>query len=640
MLVLGGRTFTLGGVTVFSDHADASQFWYLPAPVTLATGADGEPQLSFLKYRPAVVAAGEKGGGFLAFTVALPLAADTAQQIRAQLATLFPGVSEPRLSPAPFVDGSVRLVALDLQGADGTVVAPTAAGGFQMVEKILGSAMPSLAGDEQATFGLTLSQEGATVLERALADDTTPLGALYTLSFVGLRPPLDVRVTADLKLVYQALSLKLDVEVSWLSAGIDAAMATLVQAGAIKIEILNPTNDEENQRKEQQALALFQQQLVEDWFRPTLTPAMPPAPDATTPTTPAAPTTPALALRLRAVSEDEQKTFVAEYHESQAVRRTHTVQGLFGALARGVDRAKHFRDVDLDDPFFRVITVTLTPPRDFDGIGLSNAVVGLDYAGDHSDVAFTRDTRDRASWQAFRNPRDGSAFSYTVGYTFDPRSDWEGEKLAYDVPATRTENALVYVNPFETLGFFAIQLTPGRIEWSVIDAIEIYLARQTTAIWRPEKRILLRADSPPQTWKLRLADKHDDAFSWRLTYHLKSGGRLERPAATTNAPAILVEDPFVDKLDVVFQPVFDAAKTRSASVDTSYEDPDQGYVSEGHVDLTAGGQAAHVLIPIFDPAKRRFKYRVTLIGADGAIHTGAWVEGDETLLMVTDSGAR
>src|SRR5438067_863921 len=170
MLVLGGRTLTLGGVTVLGDHADASQFYYLPSTVGLANGDDGEPLFTFLKYRPAVVASGERGGGFVTFTSALPLAEETAKQLRKQLAALY-GVAEPKLSPAPFVDGTVQCLTVDLQGAGGAAAAARPAGAFQMVEKILGSTMPSLAGDEQASFGLTLSQEGATLLERAFSDE-------------------------------------------------------------------------------------------------------------------------------------------------------------------------------------------------------------------------------------------------------------------------------------------------------------------------------------------------------------------------------------------------------------------------------------------------------------------------------------
>ena len=56
MLVMGSKTVTVDGVTVFADHADKRQFWYLPAPVTLAERA-GVPQFTLIRYRPAVAKA-------------------------------------------------------------------------------------------------------------------------------------------------------------------------------------------------------------------------------------------------------------------------------------------------------------------------------------------------------------------------------------------------------------------------------------------------------------------------------------------------------------------------------------------------------------------------------------------------------
>ena len=37
MLLLSTSSITVDGVTVFPDHADKNQFWFLPAPVTIAT---------------------------------------------------------------------------------------------------------------------------------------------------------------------------------------------------------------------------------------------------------------------------------------------------------------------------------------------------------------------------------------------------------------------------------------------------------------------------------------------------------------------------------------------------------------------------------------------------------------------------
>lgn len=74
MQQLGSETITVDGVTVFSDHADPNQWWYLPAPVELAKRqADGRPAFTFIKWRPAAVEAGAKGGGFAMLETCLRL---------------------------------------------------------------------------------------------------------------------------------------------------------------------------------------------------------------------------------------------------------------------------------------------------------------------------------------------------------------------------------------------------------------------------------------------------------------------------------------------------------------------------------------------------------------------------------------
>ena len=77
MLLLGSRSITVEGITVFPDHADPDQFWYLPGPVQLADRPDGQKAFTFIQYRPAAVAGGAKGGGFLTFQVDLKLDKDT-----------------------------------------------------------------------------------------------------------------------------------------------------------------------------------------------------------------------------------------------------------------------------------------------------------------------------------------------------------------------------------------------------------------------------------------------------------------------------------------------------------------------------------------------------------------------------------
>ena len=103
MLLLGSRTITVEGITVFPDHADPDQFWYLPGPVQLARRPDGDQAFTFIKYKPAAVAGGAKGGGFVMFQVDLRLEKDLERRITSSLRSIAKG--RPRLSAPPFDEG-------------------------------------------------------------------------------------------------------------------------------------------------------------------------------------------------------------------------------------------------------------------------------------------------------------------------------------------------------------------------------------------------------------------------------------------------------------------------------------------------------------------------------------------------------
>ena len=54
MLQFGSKTFEVDGVTVFADHEDQNQFWYLASEVALGQRrSDGRPAFTFIKYKPA-----------------------------------------------------------------------------------------------------------------------------------------------------------------------------------------------------------------------------------------------------------------------------------------------------------------------------------------------------------------------------------------------------------------------------------------------------------------------------------------------------------------------------------------------------------------------------------------------------------
>ncbi|MBV9577562.1 MAG: hypothetical protein JO057_03110 [Chloroflexi bacterium] len=281
MLLFSSDTFTVNGITVFPDHEKRGDFWCLPGPVGLETlDGSSEPQFLLTSYAPDVAGSGIQGVGFLNVTLSLKLSDENQQAIIGKIRTVFPDVSDPLLSIVPFDEGTVQIVALDMQGSGGATASPGAAGAGQAVERILGTSAPELFGNNDALFALTLTEEGATILEQAFRDGMAPVGGIYNLKFTGVQPALDVKITADLKRVYDSFSVGLTGQVYFVSAGIDATFEKLRQDQVIRIEVANLTTDASGVDRENWALNLFKDQILAQFFQPSLTPATAQAADA------------------------------------------------------------------------------------------------------------------------------------------------------------------------------------------------------------------------------------------------------------------------------------------------------------------------------------------------------------------------
>jgi hypothetical protein len=787
MLLLGSKSITVDGVQVFSDHADPNQFWYLPAPVALSRDPQTrEADFTFLKFRPAAVSGGARGGGFLMFTVNLQPDQQLQNRILAKVAALAPG--EAKLSAVSFDEGTVQCIAMNLQGGGGTV-AQDRPGQFTAVESILGACVPALFGDNAAAFSLTLTQEGATLLEEAFQDGMAPIGVIYSLKFTGMRPALDVKITADYKRIFDQLSAGLSASAYFLSAGLEAGFEKLKQDGAIKIEVTNFTGEADLDQKEQWALDFFKQTLISQWFEPTLlpgqfagggalgaagldaavrggtvrppvtaapaagqpaaplrpvgspvpspasgsgrtvpaallgrpttpgvpapvapvAPVVPPAaapPAAATPTVtvpgvgvlnlPGLPTGllkgptantggpapssarppaagqglafnpasavnqaaplanmgqasvgPSVAFRLKFIKQEELKTLTLEYHRSEATQRNYAPQGFFGLLAGDLDMTeggKHFREVDLDDPFFRVFTVTVQAPIDYAGLGLITAHVALEYGDpqvdpEHikkEDFLFDAQHKDDRQWQVYLDAALSTDYGYSIDYHFDPQSPWKAERSNYPGVAKRTENRTLFLNPFDDFSFLDVTLMADALDTDIIVATDVHLSYTGPTGWNRQDTVTVIAGKEPQHWKLRLEGDPSPRYTYYLVHHLGNGTTIQTDPVITAATTVAVTNPFAGSLDLTFVPRFDPAVVSYVFLDFDYEDTANDYRRQFRMQF-GGGEAMTPVnkhISIRDPKRIDFRYRLTFEDANGDEERTAFIESQDTLIAI------
>ncbi|MGA4844262.1 hypothetical protein [Streptomyces sp. G45] len=386
--------------------------------------------------------------------------------------------------------------------------------------------------------------------------------------------------------------------------------------------------------------------------RPTTPPTEPTTPtnpttpptNPTTPTDPQSGATPALvSFRLRFVRQEERKTLKLVYDRKKAVQRTYAPQGFIGLLLDQLpDKSSHVIDVDLDDPFFRKLSVDVVSLADFERVGLSSAEVSLDY-GDPADAAHHRHEEFRLTAHD-RGPKRFETFldaSYELGfrvgvqYHFDAGSGWVGEKLAYELPPRASLDRTLTVDPGDDLGFLTLRVFPGRIDAGIVEAIDVRLDYDDGASFARTDTLRVVPGGETQLWRLRLSDPAKRAWTARFTHHLRNGTSRTSAPFTGEASFLPVDDPFTDALDIRAVPLFGPGEVREAFLDVEYHDPAHSYDRTERIDIPGTATTPVTLrLALLDPARRTFRHRVTVVTADGRLVQHAPVDGEETIIGI------
>ncbi|RIE05282.1 hypothetical protein [Cohnella faecalis] len=351
-----------------------------------------------------------------------------------------------------------------------------------------------------------------------------------------------------------------------------------------------------------------------------------------------------VSFKLRIVHQEERKHIKLVYDRSEATQRTYAPQSFIGLLVADLEKGKHFVEVDLDDPFFRVFTVSAEAPIDFGRIGLHSAHLSLDYGNPadpatlkHADFVFDKDRAEARRFEVFMNERLDTDYEYSVQYHFDPLSGWEGSKTSYEQPPRRKEDRTLLLNPFEDIGFLELQVKASNVDWGVVDSIEVRLEYRQPGGELLSKVLILTEQAGTLSWNIRLDDKTKRTYTYRLVHRLKDGTNRETETFSSEASLLPVDDPFPASIRIQFLPLFDTEKVEAVFIDVAYSDPDNRYEREEQLKIKKEmTDSVPLTLAIVNPALKAFRYRLTFIGTDRSMRRGAFVETAETLIPVRE----
>jgi hypothetical protein len=638
------------GVTIFPDHADSAQFHYLPDAPRLRQRADGTPELSLLKYQldPALHQA--LGAGMLALTVDLGVDDAVLRGLTGRLRAQFALDRTPVLSPVVADSGSCELIVID-KDSRASEAAPTAApsdtAAPALVERILGSGVPSLYGDNAATFMVVLDAEGVALVEQALRAGGLPVGVVYTLQALALRPAMRAQITARWQDAYHYYENRLHGGKLLLATDIGTTIQDLVHSEALTVQVDDFLPPDQKDQTYQQAVDQMQSYVINEFFKPTLGSAPPPAGGSSDGPLAAIGTAIkdvagffSITYTLKQIDRTELKTLTYQLQAASAERLTLAPQGTLSILISPKDGGS---PVDTTKLITEVAAAT-SQQMDFDvGAALKldaedidHLEVFLHYADRDADLLLD-DTTPRRTTTFWYQPSQGLAVKYY--YEVDFKAGSAGFQNSIKSADASTENRVIRLNPRTLYQRVDIRAVAQGIPFDQYPTVIIDLkADDTVNGWSSDQTLQLDAAHLEATWSMRAQPDANVVLRRRLRYADVKGAEMVIDWDHVQPGILIVGNPYPDVLDVqiVGSARFDT-EVRRLIVELRLKSQPELVTTRV---LTLQQPSATWSVPLQNRADRAYEYRVTIHTVRNEVQEGQWLAGADGTLIVGEGIAR
>ena len=642
MIDLGRPALNGEGVTLFCDHADDGRFYYLPDRPRLRIDSEGRPELSLLKYRLDPNLHIALGAGLLSLTVDLGVEPERLDRLRRRIRRQMGLNSQMVLSPVSADAGTCELILID-RATDGSPSEGAGGGeGFGMVERILGSAAPSLYGDNACTFGAVLSAEGVGLVEGALRGGGLPVGVVYALQVTGLRPALRAQITARWKDIYDYYDNRLHGGKLLLAVDIGPTIEDLIHSEAIRIQIDELVPESERAEANQRALDQVQRYILDQFFKPTLGQA-PPAPD-----TEDGPLHTigsvikdvvgifAVTYSLRTVHRDELKTLSYTLGVSQAEKITLSPQGTFGVLLAGADQSL--------DSLIIAVEPAASAEMKFD------VASALDLAAeriDHLEATLTYGERQERLILDATTPRRGATFWFKqelgpeiqVSYDVEFQADSVGQSSRLSSSPIITSNRVIRLNPRDLYKWASLRVVAKGVPFERYPTVLVDLkAADPIAGWSASKTLELDSAHPEAAYSARTALQSRVLFERRLRYLDTHGTELTLDWDDADAGVLVIADPLPEVVDIqILGSARFGTEVRRLVVEVRPKAAPENVTT---FLLSADKSSALWSWAAGSAVSRDYEYRVTVHTVRNEVREGKWLPGTHGKLVVGEGIAR
>ena len=174
----------INSVSVYGDDTRDFVFYLMPQGPRFRTDENGRPIFKYLKYRELRQEGADFFGGLITFDACLAVPDQPLAQVKAVLQQEVNALYVQRGAQAPQVQVGPPV------WTQGTVTLSIEGANNQLVQKVNGAGVPSLYGDNVASFWVELTKEGATIFEQAMQGQGGFVAAFYKMKAWAKLPPI------------------------------------------------------------------------------------------------------------------------------------------------------------------------------------------------------------------------------------------------------------------------------------------------------------------------------------------------------------------------------------------------------------------------------------------------------------------
>jgi hypothetical protein len=606
-------SIVIGATTFYRDHASASTFHYLPGAVQVVV-EDGMVRAQLLRFRGSA-----QSGGLLSLDVQLSHDADALQAAEKQIASRF-GV-QPNLVPVLFDQGTVRLSLLDFHPADGATGSKST-----FVENVLGTAVPSLFGQQRAIFSARLTPEGSTLMEKALREGNLPVLIVYDLEFSGLAPARGVRARVQYQMSYDYLRTQLQANTLYFKADLDREAENLSKNGSIEIEDVDfqGASAEVRAQRQEEVRATLSQLMQGLFFRPAASPAA--AGTFNNNSTSGADAywasqgRPQIAFVTRGLEQHEDDLLTYDFTESQVIRSRVAPQGSL-ELPKGTDTSKLISDVTTDWPLPITQVRAFTLP-DANWAGVSALEVNLRNGTDVRTLALSPAQRELTA-----NFSQGP-IEYNARALIQPDPEALGDPPSGDGTFLQLTTANLFLDPAVLGGQRALRVALGAIDFSTVVKVAGELERNA-------QRRNFQLDKAER--ELTVNVWGSETIQLKSTLFFADGNSISLHRSVNPIDKVVLINQPANQFLVVELLLHDPLE-RFGSVHVSLETT--AGASRQNRTLDAGTLVTHWSAPCAPGSARSFRYQVRKVLRNASVIEDDWKEAAGSLLVVGDPDIR